>query len=170
MTLEQVTYQNSQPLGSGNQTFTFGNTQQQTNSKTIGTQDTHTFGTSVAIGVSGKVGVPLLAEAEVSVTTTVSYEYSHMSSTSTTDTTTITEQWSLSGTIAPQHAVFCKATAQTGSFNSAYTSTLQITLKGGQVFNTTQKGQFSSSGWSQAVANCQDIPLSQASTLPSHTK
>jgi hypothetical protein len=79
------------------------------------------------------------------------------SGTTNTDTTSFT--WTQAGTIAPGHAEHCIASTQTGTFDSLYTATIQITLNSNETFNMTQRGEYNSTGHSGAVSSFSEISM-----------
>lgn len=166
MNLDDMWFKNSDTItnttSGANKTFSFGGNEIVTTSKALTQQNTNTFGTSVTTTVSAEVDVPEIAKVSTSVAVGVSYEYSHMSSTALTDSTTHSLIYSETGTIAPGHAAHCTATTEKGSYSGGYTSTVTVTLVGGQKFNINQRGQFNSIGYTDAFSNCVDVPLSQA--------
>jgi hypothetical protein len=125
-------------------------------------QDSHTLGAKVTTSVSVEVEVPFVTKASASVSYEASYSYQHMSSTATTDTGTHALTYGETSTIAPGRAVHCKATSEKGSYSSGYDSTVTVTLAGGQKFDIKQRGHFDSIGWTDAVQDCVEYPLSQA--------
>jgi len=141
--------------------YTFQNTETKATSKTMTQQYSNTFGVKVAVEVGGGVSVPFFANAEAKVTTETSYSYEAMKSESGTDTDTYTLQWSVTGTLAPGTATHCTASAFSGTFDGDYTSTVEIKLADGTTFTIQQPGHFESTGWSRAISECKDIPLSK---------
>lgn len=83
----------------------------------------------------------------------------------TTQSTTSQVTWKQGGTMKAGHGADCTATTQTGTFDSAYTATIQINLEGGGKYTLTKRGTFHGSGWLSAVAECKDITLDEANAL-----
>lgn len=139
-------------------TYWFRNKKDMTNTKELSSSQKNAFGVSVAVG--GKAKVPFFGELSTTVTTSYSYEDMQSQSTSKTDTYTV--QWEQTAVIKPGRAVYCRATAQTGTFKSDYTSTVTVTLATGQKFDIKQPGSFTSTGWASGTSVCKDIDAKDA--------
>ncbi|KAG9235422.1 hypothetical protein BJ875DRAFT_495019 [Amylocarpus encephaloides] len=150
---------NQDPPGSPNATFKFSNSKIVTSSKTLTQSSTHVVGAEVSVKVGGKVGVPFVAEGSIEVTATAKYSFERMNSEATTNTETRTIRWDWDGSIAPGKATHCKATAQSGEFSSPYTSTVNVHMVDGTTFEIKQKGDFISTGWTQATGVCGEIDI-----------
>lgn len=155
--MDEIYYKNSNVKGN-DQKYEFAKSIDMTAGKTMQQSTKNTFGGSVAITVGVEVEVPLF-KATDSVTATASYAYEKMNSETESKDKKQTVSWSLSGTLKPGHALKCTAVAMSGVFDSDYESTVSITLASGQKFKVTQPGHFKSTGWSEAVSECKDIPL-----------
>lgn len=143
-------------------TYWFRNKKDMTNTKELSSSQKNAFGASVAVAVEGKAKVPFFGELTTTVTATTSYSYEDMQSQSTTKTDTYTVQWEQTAIIKPGRAVYCRATAQTGTFHSDYISTVTITLASGQKFDIKQPGTFQSTGWASGTSVCKDIDAKDA--------
>lgn len=131
-------------------------------SKELSQSNKNTFGLSVGVTVGGGVEIPFLAKATASVTTTASYSYEAMTSKTTKDTDTVGFTVTEKGVLAPRTAVLCKATGVKGEFKSKYTSTVTVTMAGGQTFDILQPGTAMSTGWSTSVTSCETFPIAKA--------
>lgn len=161
--LGSVYFKNSSPKGGENATYDSTVAIEETVSKDITTSNTHTAGFKIGVTVSGKVGVPLLAESELSVNTEASYSYTHMESKSFSESEKWGFTWRMGGTasqgIAPQRAAHCTATATKGTFESEYDATVVAYMANGKTFNMKQFGKFKSVGFANGVQDCKVIDL-----------
>ncbi|KAF1959687.1 hypothetical protein CC80DRAFT_533061 [Byssothecium circinans] len=168
--LGSVYYTNSDEIGGYNATYDTTTVITKAVSKTLTESQTHTAGYTLSVKVSGKVGVPLLAESSMEVTNELSYSYSNMKSTSKTDTDTWSFQWKMGGTgagIPPQTAAHCTASATMGTFDSDYDAKITATMANGKTFNYNAHGHYNSVGYANGIQDCKVIPLKE---VPSNAK
>ena len=144
-----------------NMTWTFANALQKTNTKTISSTTTNTFGVKVTVGVklSAEVKIPILdVDAEVNESTEVAWSISwaKMEQTATTDQITLT--WSISGTMAAgDEPVTCTASAIYGENEFPYTSKTTLSfVNPTATLSYTEKGIFKTQQWANATAKAEN--------------
>ena len=144
-----------------NMTWTFANALQKTNTKTISSTTTNTFGVKVTVGVklSAEVKIPVLkADAEVDESTEVAWSISwaKMEQTATTDQITLT--WSISGTMAAgDEPVTCTASAVYGENEFPYTSKTTLSFVNPTAsLSYTENGIFKTQQWVNATAKAEN--------------
>lgn len=140
-----------------NETFTFANQIQKTDSTTTTSQITHTFGTKITIGWEAK-----LLTFDLKNSLELSYQYSDQRSEAVTTQTQVQVSWSAATTLKPGQHVYCRATAMYGQADLGYTATINVLLKDGSSWSFSEHGTYSQVAWSQASSVCQDHDFLQS--------
>ncbi|KAJ4301436.1 hypothetical protein N0V90_003528 [Kalmusia sp. IMI 367209] len=145
ISLDDLYYSNTSPAGSSNQTYKFDKSVKKASTKTVTDQDSHAFGASIGFKISAEIDVPLFAKVTAETSTQYSYTYTktHSEAIATSDEMTLTY------------------TQGGGTYATDFTAVTRITLGDGQKFDIEQPHHYESVGWSNAQADCKNIPLDQ---------
>lgn len=153
--------------------WTFSNALQQTNTKTISSTTTNTFGVKVTAGVEFTVTskLPIIgagATAKLDVETAWSIAWTKMTQTATTEQITLT--WGISGTMAKDaEPVYCTASAVYGEHTFPYTSKTTLSFVNPAASLTyTEKGTFKAKQWAEATAKAENSK-GEVPTTPTDT-
>ncbi|PVH95634.1 hypothetical protein DM02DRAFT_659969 [Periconia macrospinosa] len=152
-------FKNSDKKGTSSKTYsqTAGSTR--TNTKTITTENSHTFGFKVGVSIESTIKVPLLTEIKATVATEASYTDTTMKSEANTDSNAFPISFNIGGQIAPQEAVRCTQFIKTGTFESSYEAVMRAELENGKSFEYKDFGDFVSVGHADAVTECKTFAL-----------
>ncbi|CAI6289447.1 unnamed protein product [Periconia digitata] len=156
--MSRIVIENTNKFGD-NKTYSFINTGQRDKKMSAQQSTTHTISAGTELTVSGKAGVPLLAEAEVSASVSAGYQLAHMETKGTEQTSIFKMEWNESGELKPGFAAVCQAIAYKGTYSSGYTSTVKSFLRDGSSFSYTQRGHFDSVGYMEGKSNCEITTL-----------
>lgn len=154
-------------------TWTFSNALQKTNTKTISSTTTNTFGAKLTVSVKVTAQVPFIkvgGDVTTSLEAGWSIAWAHMESTATTDQITLT--WSISGKMsAGDEPVICTASAVYGENEFPYTSkTTLLFVNPTASLSYTEKGLFKTQQWANATAkaeNSKGVVPTTSTTAPS---
>ena len=122
VTLDEAKFSNNQQ--SSNQTVTFAKTNTQTKTTSFTQTNAHKLGVKVGVEVEGKV----LGFGGAKFSSELSYEYTNTQSKETSQTTTVTLTYSTAVNLKPGETVYCRATAQQGSYKGGYNSKVSLAL------------------------------------------
>ena len=161
------------PPTKGNITWTFSNALQKTNTKTISSTTTNTFGVKSTTGVKVSAKLPIIdvgVEASESVEIGWSIAWAKMDQTATTEQLTLT--WSISGQLsAGDEPVICTASAVYGENEFPYTSKTTLSFVNPPAsLSYTEKGLFKTQQWANATAkaeNSKGVVPTISTTAPS---
>lgn len=153
--LDHGDHANNAAPGTANETYTFASTIQKTESKTVTSQITNTFGLKIGISIEGK----FLDIVQTTASTELSYGYENMQATASTTTQQVTLTWTVGVQVAPGQHIYCVATAREGEANLGYTAQVNVMLKDGSTWSFTEKGTYNQVVWAQAQSSCQDKPF-----------
>lgn len=143
----------------GDITWTFSNALQKTNTKTISSTTTNTFGVKATVGVKVSAKLPIIdvgVEASASTEIGWSIAWAKMEQTATTDQITLT--WSISGKMAAgDEPVICTASAVYGENEFPYTSKTTLSFVNPTAsLSYTEKGLFKTQQWVNATAKAEN--------------
>lgn len=157
----------------GDITWTFSNALQKTNTRTISSTTTNTFGVKATVGVKVSAKLPIIdvgVEASASTEVGWSIAWAKMEQTATTDQITLT--WSISGKMAAgDEPVICTASAVYGENEFPYTSKTTLSFVNPTAsLSYTEKGLFKTQQWVNATAkaeNSKGVVATTSATAPS---
>ncbi|KAF2018591.1 hypothetical protein BU24DRAFT_447255 [Aaosphaeria arxii CBS 175.79] len=135
----------------GNETFTFTRSTTQSTSRKYSTKNTNTFGFDQAFKVSGK-----LLGIEIDSTSTLKYGYANEQGQESSTDASVTLTYWVANNMKPGDRVFCRATAERGRYNGAYTATVNVEIESGETFSFGSSGTMDQVQWSQASSECRD--------------
>ena len=140
-------------------TWTYSNALQKTNTKTISSTTTNTFGLKASVAVKVEAQIPIIqvgGDVTTSLETSWSIAWAKMDQTATTDQITLT--WSISGTMKPgDEPVICTASAVYGDNEFPYTSkTTLLFVNPTASLSYTEKGLFKTQQWANATAKAEN--------------
>ena len=156
----------------GDITWTFSNALQKTNTRTISSTTTNTFGVKATVGVEVEAKLPVIdVGGKVSASTEVGWSiaWAKMEQTATTDQITLT--WSISGKMAAgDEPVICTASAVYGEHEFPYTSKTTLSFVNPTAsLSYTEKGLFKTQQWVNATAKAENsngvVPTTSTTAL-----
>lgn len=157
----------------GDITWTFSNALQKTDTKTISSTTTNTFGVKATVGVKVSAKLPFIdvgVEASASTEVGWSIAWAKMEQTATTDQITLT--WSIAGKMAAgDEPVICTASVVYGENEFPYTSKTTLSFVNPTAsLSYTEKGLFKTQQWVNATAkaeNSKGVVSTTSTTAPS---
>ncbi|KAF2277834.1 uncharacterized protein EI97DRAFT_487852 [Westerdykella ornata] len=164
VSLAETYYKNHNPIGGPNQTYTFTNTIKKSESKIITQQYTNSWTAGIEVTVGGKVGIPFVAEGEISANTKFEYQRQNMGSTAMSytydkDLTNTQGSGVTANMLPPQRAAHCQFDAVSGTFDSAYSGTIEATLADGTKYSYFTDGDIHSVGWAKTSSSCEEMDI-----------
>lgn len=157
MTLDSADHTNGNAPGTANETYTFGKTVQETQSTTITSQITNTFGLKISTEISGEI-----LGMGAKDTFGVEYGYSDARSKAAMTQEQVSLTWSVTSQVPPGGHIYCRATAKQGKADLGYTAHVDVWLKDGSSWSFSEHGTYSQVIWTQAQSSCQDHPFASS--------
>lgn len=164
VSLAETYYKNSNPAGGSNQTFTFTNTIKKTETKTVTQQYTNSWTGGTEVTAGGSAQIPFVVAGKIEGKLKFEYQRQNMDSTALThtyekDLTNTQGTGFSSNLLPPQRAAHCQFNAISGTFDSAYSGTIEATLADGTKYSYFTDGDVHSVGWVKTSSDCQEIDL-----------